>query len=85
MIAAEHDAVSPHADAIGDTVNKVTEVRRLHAGIAAVLVDLVRGRFNQRERCARAQRVKKRRFDHQGMGGTYGNRCRTARLPCAAR
>ena len=53
-------------------MDKVTEVRRRHPGIAAVLIDLVRGRLDQRERCAGTPRVAQRRLDHQRMRRTDG-------------
>ena len=66
MVPTEQDAIASQADAIGNTI-QVTEVGRCHAGIAAVLVDLVRGRFDQRERCARLPGMEERRLDRQRM------------------
>ena len=47
MVAAEDDAIEGKADAAGDGLDEVAEVGRRHAGIAAVLVDLVAGGLDQ--------------------------------------
>ena len=65
MIAAEHDALHRQTGAAGNRRDKVAEVRRRHPGIAAVLIDLIGGRLDQRKRCAGAPRVAQRRLDHQ--------------------
>ena len=80
MVAAEKNAVPRQADAIRNAMDEVAEVRRLHAGIAAVLVDLVRGRLDQREGRAGPSRMDERRLDHQGMRGANGKHA--ARLAC---
>ena len=80
MVAAEKNAIPGEAGAIRNAMDKVTEVRRLHAGIAAVLIDLVRGRLDQRERRAGPPGMEKRRLDHQGMRRAYGKHA--ARLAC---
>ena len=49
MVAAEQDPFLREALTVGNSANHGDEVRRLHAGIAAILVDLVRGRFDERE------------------------------------
>ena len=64
----------PSADRRGPAIasTKSTEVRRRHAGVAAVLVDLVGGRLDQRERCAGSSRMAQRRLDHQRVRRTDG-------------
>ena len=72
MVATEHDAIARQADAIRNAMDEVAEVRRRHAGIAAVLVDLVGGRLDQRERRIVSQGMRQRRLDRQRVRGTYG-------------
>ena len=57
MIATQHDAGSRDADAIRDSVDEIPECGRLHAGIAAVLVDLVRSGLDAGEVFAQLLRV----------------------------
>ena len=72
MVPAEQNAISRQAGAIGNAMDKVAEARRFHAGVAALLIDLVGRRLNQRERRSGPQDVAKRRLDHQRMRGTDG-------------
>src|SRR5437879_5405859 len=71
MVPAKKNAAPRQADAFGNAIHKVTETDRLHSGIAAVLIDLVRGCFDQRERRTRAAGMEQRRFDHERMRGAY--------------
>src|SRR6516225_1758429 len=72
VATAENNAMAIKAEAIRDAMDEVAEAHRRHAGIAALLIDLVRGRFDQRERRARTPGVKQRRLDHQRMRGAHG-------------
>src|SRR6202048_4248403 len=67
MIAAEKNPMARQPHAIRDLVDEFTKACRLHAGIASLLIDLVGGGFDQRERRTAAQGVQQRRFDHQRM------------------
>ncbi len=47
MIAAENDAAGINIGFAGQCENEFTEIGGLHAGVAAVLIDLIAGRLNQ--------------------------------------
>ena len=47
MIAAKNNTFSRETDGTGDVVDEVTEIGRLHAGVAAKLIHLVGCRFDQ--------------------------------------
>jgi hypothetical protein len=47
MVAAEDEARRVEADRRGDLLDEATEVGWRHAGITAILIDLVAGRFDQ--------------------------------------
>ena len=66
MIAPEDDAGGIEADPRRNRLDKGAEVRRGHAGVAALLVHLVAGRLDQGAPSA-ARRLQQRRFDDQGM------------------
>src|SRR4051812_45753378 len=71
MVAAKKHTNSRQANALGNAINKVTETDRLHSSVAALLIDLVRGCFDQSERRTRAAGMEQRRFDHERMRGAY--------------
>src|SRR5690606_38276088 len=68
VVAAEHDPRRVEADLGGDAVDECDEVGRGHAGVAAVLVDLVAGRLEQDEGQAGALRMAQRGLDDDGVG-----------------
>ena len=72
MVPTEQNAISRQAGAIGNAMDKVAEARRFHAGVAAILIDLVGRRLDQRERRSGPQDMAKRRHDHQRMRGADG-------------
>ena len=47
MVAAEDQLVARKTDPVRNPLNEDTEVGRRHAGIAALLIDLVAGRLDQ--------------------------------------
>lgn len=47
VVAAEDDPLLREGDAVGDAGDETGEIGGRHAGIAAVLIDLVAGRLNQ--------------------------------------
>ncbi len=50
MVAAEQDLLPGEFDPVGDGADEAGEILRRHARIAAVLIDLVTGRFDQHRR-----------------------------------
>ncbi len=73
MIAAERDPIGRDADAVGDDPDEVAEGSRGHAGVAAVLIDLVRGRLDQHKGRGVLRGVPESRLNHQWMGGADGS------------
>jgi len=71
MVPAKKNPAPRQADAFSNGIHKVTESDRLHSGITAILMDLVRGCFDQRERRTRTVSMQQRRFDHERMRGAY--------------
>jgi hypothetical protein len=67
MVSAQKEAVLRETDAACDRRYKVSEGDRRHSGVTAVLVDLVRGRFNEHQLVMMSLGVAERRFDHQRM------------------
>src|ERR1700738_453550 len=80
MIAAEKNPMARQPHATRDLMDEFTKAGRLHAGIASLLIDLVGGGFDQRERRTAAQGVQQRRLDHQRMRRADG--IDAARLAC---
>ncbi len=66
MVAAQDHLRAVEPDRVRDAPDQVAEVGRPHAGIAAILVDLVAGRLDQ-GRAAIRHRLSQRRLDHQRM------------------
>ena len=66
MVAAENKARAGQADAFGDAPDEIAEIGRLHAGVAAFLVDLVAGGLDQ-GRGVVVERLQQGRLDHQPM------------------
>ena len=67
MVAAENDPARIDARLPGETFDEGAETRRRHTGVAAVLVDLIAGRFDENRPVAvamspedRAQRLRMR-------------------------
>ncbi len=79
VIATEDQTLRIETAALSDARHKLAEVSRGHAGIAAFMVDLIAGGFDQHRRRARA-RFTKRRFDDQGMRGTHRGNAQCATL-----
>jgi hypothetical protein len=80
VVAAENKTFARQTAAIGDVMDEVAKAHRCHAGIAAVLIDLVRSRFDKGERHAGPAGVAQRCLDYEGMRGAYGKHA--ARLSC---
>ena len=55
-----------------DLLHEAYEIRRLHAGVDAVLVDLVAGGFEQHEFIVMLLRMPQRRFDDDGVRAADG-------------
>src|SRR5262249_32480576 len=72
VISPKCKAIWREANTICKAGDKIAEHRGLHAGIAAILVDLVRGRLDQNERGLVADGVNKGCFNHQRMRGAHG-------------
>ncbi len=49
VIAAENELLEGKAGVAGDLFDEVTEAGGLHAGVAAVLIDLIAGGFDEAE------------------------------------
>jgi len=71
MLAADEDALMGEAAGVGDLAHIVDEAGRRDAGVAAELVDLVAGGFDEDGGVAR-QGLSQAGFDHAGMGGADG-------------
>jgi hypothetical protein len=67
VVATQQDAcgIKPHL--ARNAMHKAHEISRGHAGIAAVLVDLVAGGFKQHKRQVMAPGMAQRSLDHQWM------------------
>ena len=72
VISAKDNLVRRKACPICNASDEIAELRGLHAGIAAVLIDLVRRRLNQRERNLVPGGVNEGCFNHKRMRGTHG-------------
>ena len=68
MVATQNQAFALEADPVGDLLDKAPKVGRRHAGVAALLVDLVAGRLDQHRFTDRPAPQQSRLDDH-GMGG----------------
>ncbi len=82
VVAAEDDARCVAAGALGRLGDEAAKVVGRHAGIAAILVDLVAGRLDQ-GRVPEVAGEAERRLDDHGMGGT--DRGDTLRPACVER
>ena len=83
MIAAENDPGGVKTDARRDTFHEIAEIGGRHAGVAALLVDLIAGRLDENS-LARAKRQRQGGFDDEGMGGANRSDARpTAGQPLA--
>ena len=71
MVAAEDQLFHIEADFGRDRLDEAAEIGRLHARIAALVVDLVAGRLDQHGR-AGFHAFAQRRADHGGMGRADG-------------
>ena len=65
MIAAENDPGGVKTDARRDGLDESPEIGRRHAGVTALLVDLVAGRLNE-DAPARAEAQRQRGLDDDG-------------------
>ena len=74
MITSEDYSGRVKADARRDAVHQRAEISGRHAGVAALLVDLVAGRLDE-DAPVRAQCERQSRLNDDGMGGA--NRCDT--------
>ena len=70
VIAAEDDPGRVETDARSDRLHESAEIGRRHAGVAALLVDLIAGRLDQ-DAPAGAKRQRQGGLDDDGMGGAY--------------
>ena len=72
MIASENDPGGVKTNARRDRLDETAEIGRRHAGVAALLVDLIAGRLDK-DAPARAKPERQGGFDDDWMGGA--NRC----------
>jgi hypothetical protein len=68
MIASEDDLGGVKTNARRDAFHEAAEIGRRHAGVAALLVDLVAGRLNEYAPIG-AKRQRKGGLNDDGMGG----------------
>ena len=73
MVAAEDQALAREADPVGDPVDEGAEVGRGHAGVAALMVNLVAGRLDQHWAVV-GLALAKGGLDDDRMGGADGGR-----------
>ena len=78
VVAAQDDPAARHADAVRDAVDELAEAVRRHAGVAAVLVDLVARRLDQ-GRAAVLHGLQQRRLDDHFMRRAYGHDAHSTR------
>jgi hypothetical protein len=71
MVAAEDQALTGEVDSVGDAFDEGAKVGGRHAGVAAVMVDLVAGRLDQHRAVIRVA-LAKRSLDDDRMGGADG-------------
>ena len=74
MITSKDHSGGVKTDARGDAVDEAAKIGGRHAGVAALLVDLVTGRLDE-DALARAKRKRQSGLYDDGMGGA--NRCDT--------
>ena len=74
MIASKDHSGGVKTDARGDAIDEAAEISGRHAGVAALLVDLVAGRLDE-DAPISAQRERQSGLYDDGMGGA--NRCDT--------
>jgi hypothetical protein len=66
MIAAKNEIATVEADFFGDGPHLRRKIERRHTGVAALVIDLVAGRLNQRGRAGDLA-SSQRRFDDLGV------------------
>ena len=71
MVAGENDLLLGHTGLGGELHDELIEISRVHAGIAAVLVDLIGGRLDQ-DRLAGGLRARKRSLQHKLVCAAVG-------------
>ncbi len=73
MVAAQQYPPARQPHLVGYAKHELAKIVRRHSRIAAILIDLVAGRFDQRDRPLRFKYIQQRRFDDQRMGRTHRN------------